>query len=157
MNTLRKLPSVSALHWVKPSVLITDATSEDDESATLGAARSMRLDVEAVLKGARWAVIDADTAPFKATIAIAQRVRTEEERRVIPGTEAVRQSCTGRSCPPPPPPRYQTVSVQRQVARAVFVLRHRDGARFEYALDHIDPKTSGGAFAKQVITLLKAR
>ena len=156
-TTLRFLPAASALRWVKPSALIADATSEDEASATLGAAHSMRLDVETVLKGARWSIVSADSAPFSATIAIVQRTRFEEERRVIPGTEAVAQRCTGRSCPPPPPPRYQMVTVQRQHSRAVLVVRRRDGARFEYALDHVDPKSSGGAFAKQIITLLRAR
>lgn len=159
---LEALPPTATIAWVHPSVLIAGATSEDDESAALGSVRSMRLDVEAVLKGERWTFVDADTAQFAASIAIVTRSRFEHVRRVIAGTEARPPTCdatrSARPCPPPPKPQYETVSVHVTDSRAIFAIRRRrDGARREHTVTHVDARTSGGLFAKLVIELLRAR
>lgn len=159
---LASLPATASIAWVRPSVLLADASSEDDASATLGSVRQMRADVEAVLKGERWQVLDTDTAQYLATIAIARRASFEPERRVVPGTENPPRTCddtkTGGRCGSPPPPQYQTVSVPVTTERVIFVIvRRRDGARHVHAGGFLNAASSGGLFAKQVITLLRTR
>ena len=156
------LPATATIAWVRPSVLIADATSEDDENAMLGSVRGMRADVEAVLKGERWSVVEGDTAQYLATITIAKRTTFQPERRVVPGTENPPRTCdstrSGARCVPPPPPQYQTVSVPVTTERVVFVMARRlDGARHTHVGGFGDAKSAGGLFAKQVITLLRAR
>jgi hypothetical protein len=156
------LPATATIAWVRPSVLIADATSEDDENASLGSVRGMRADVETVLKGERWHVVDSDTAQYLATITIAKRTTYQPERRVVPGTEFPSRTCdaTTGACrgAPTPPPQYQTVSVPVTTERVVFVIvRRQDGARHAYGTGFLNAASSGGLFAQQVITLLRAR
>ena len=156
------LPAKATWQWVSPRELVADATTEDDESAKLGAVRSMRLDVEAVLKGERWAVERSDTAAFQATIAILQRTTYREERRLKPTTNLPRPLCDAtrspRPCPPPPAPEYVIIHVPETSSKSVFVIRRRsDGAIASFTSSASDARLSGGAFAKYVITLLKAR
>lgn len=159
---LTSLPATASLAWVRPSVLIANASSEDDASVTLGAVRQMRVDVETVLKGERWQVLETDTAQFLATIALAKRTSFEPERRVVAGTENPRRTCdaTTGGCRglPTPQPVYQTVSVPVTTERVVFVIvRRTDGARHVFAGAFLNAASSGGLFAKQVIELLRAR
>lgn len=159
---LTSLPAAATIAWVRPSVLITNASSEDDASVTLGAVRQMRVDVETVLKGERWQVLETDTAQFLATIALAKRTSFEPERRVVAGTENPRRTCdaTTGGCRglPTPQPVYQTVSVSVTTERVVFVIvRRTDGARHVFAGAFLNAASSGGLFAKQVIELLRAR
>lgn len=159
------LPATASIAWVRPSMLIADASSEDDASATLGSVRQMRFDVEAVLKGEHWHVVSSDTAQYLAAIALVKRTTHQSERRALPSTEPPRPRCdatttatTGSRCVPPPPPRYQTVSVPVTTERVVFVItRQHDGARYLYSGGFLNAASSGGLFAKQVITLLRAR
>ncbi|MDP1891461.1 MAG: hypothetical protein Q8K55_11275 [Gemmatimonadaceae bacterium] len=159
---LEALPATASIAWVLPSVLIADASSEDDASAALGSVRQMRLDVEAVLKGERWQVLDTDTAQYLATIALARRTTFQPERRAVgeaspPGRscDATTGVCRGSSAARP---QYQTVSVPVTTERVVFVItRRHDGARHVYAGGFGNAKSSGGLLAQQVITLLRAR
>ncbi len=159
---LTALPATATIAWVRPSLLIADATSEDDESATLGSVRQMHLDVEAVLKGEHWHVVTSDTAQYLATIALVRRTANQSEQRVVPGTESPPRTCdasrSGSRCAPPPPPQYRTVNVPVTTERVVFVITRRwDGARHAYTGGFFDAGSAGGLFAKQVITLLRAR
>lgn len=160
--TLASLPPQSSLAWVRPSVLIANASSEDDASVTLGAVRQMRVDVETVLKGERWQVLESDTAQFLATIALSKRTTFQPERRVVPSTENPRRTCdaTTGGCRgvPTPQPVYQTVNVPVTTEHVVFVIvRRADGARHVHAGGFLNAASSGGLFAKQVIELLRAR
>jgi hypothetical protein len=159
---LASLPAASSLAWVRPSVLIADASSDDDASATLGAVRQMRLDVETVLKGERWRVLDSDTAQFVATIALARRTTFQQEQRTEAGASTPGRTCdaTTGACRASTsrPTQIRTVSVPVTTERVVFVIvRRRDGARHVYASGFLNAASSGGLFAKQVIELLRAR
>jgi hypothetical protein len=160
---LESLPATATIAWVSPSMLIADATSEDDQSATLGSVRQMHLDVEAVLKGERWQVVNSDTAQFLATIALVKRTTFQPERRVVAGTDNPTRTCdatTGgcRGAPTTSQPRYQTVSVPVTTERVVFVItRRHDGARHVSVGGFLNAQSAGGLFAQQVITLLRAR
>lgn len=155
------LPATATFAWVRPGMLLTDVTSEDEASASTGAVRLMRLDVEAVLRGERWTAATADTAQFAAAIALVRRTMFEEQRRVVPGTEMRPPTCdntrTGGRCPPTPPTRYQTVSVAVTTTEAVFIMRRRaDGALRAWHVPYVDARTTGGRFAQGVIELLRA-
>lgn len=160
---LKGLPATASIAWVRPSVLITNASSEDDASVTLGAVRQMRLDVETVLKGERWQVLDADTAQYLAAIALLKRTEIQSVRRVVPGSESQPRLCddrkTGGLCGKPDnAPRYQTVAVPVTTEQVVFVIvRRTDGARHVHVGGFLNAASSGGLFAKQVIRLLRAR
>ena len=162
---LTALPATATIAWVRPSVLIADATSADDESATLGSVRQMRLDVEAVLKGEQWHVVTSDTAQYLAAITLVKRTTYQSERRALPTTglpqprcDATTTATAGSRCVPPPPPQYQTVSVPVTTERVVFVItRRHDRARHFYAGGFLNAQSSGGLLAQQVITLLRAR
>ncbi len=162
---LTALPATATIAWVRPSLLIADATGADDESATLGSVRQMRLDVEAVLKGEHWQVVTGDTAQYLAAITLVTRTTYQSERRALPTTglpqprcDATTTATSGSRCVPPPPPRYQTVSVPVTTERVVFVItRRHDGARHSYSGGFLNAQAAGGLFAQQVITLLRAR
>lgn len=160
---LEALPATSSISWVRPSMLIADATSEDDQSATLGSVRQMRFDVEAVLKGERWQVLDSDTTQYLATIALVRRTTFHPERRVTaemrpPGRtcDATTGACRGSTTATQP--QIQIVSAPVTTQHVVFVIvRRTDGARHVHAGGFLNAASSGGLFAKQVITLLRAR
>jgi hypothetical protein len=147
---------------VRPSVLIADASSEDDASATLGAVRQMRLDVETVLKGERWQLLETDTAQFLATVALVKRTTFQEERRLVAGASTPGRTCDATTgvcrASTSRPTGYQTVSVPVTTERVVFVIvRRRDGARHVHAGGFLNAASAGGLLAKQVIELLRAR
>jgi len=160
---LNALPATASIAWVRPSVLITNASTEDDASVTLGAVRQMRLDVETVLKGEHWQVLETDTAQFLATIALVKRTSFQPERRVTaemspPGRtcDATTGACRGSTTAARP--RIQTVSAPVTTEQVVFVIvRRMDGARHVHVGGFLNAASSGGLFAKQVIGLLRAR
>lgn len=160
---LTSLPASSSIAWVRPSVLISNASSEDDASVTLGAVRQMRLDVETVLKGERWQVLETDTAQFLATIALVKRTSFQPERRVTGEMSPAGRTCdatTGacRGSTTAARPQIQTVSAPVTSEQVVFVIvRRTDGARHVHAGGFLNAASSGGLFVKQVIGLLRAR
>jgi len=158
---LGALPAKATFAWVRPSELLLDATTADETSAGTGAARSMRLDVEALLLGQGWSMVPAESAQFVATVAIVQRIAYHTVNRTLQTNQPKPPRCDltrSGSCPPVPP---QQVTVTERVpvgeSQAVLAIRRRaDGARTERTSP--DPRTqqAGGLFVKELIGLLKA-
>lgn len=160
-RVLEVLPRQATIAWVRPSDLLADAMQEDDASVGTGEVRSMRLDVEAVLKGEGWRVVAADSAQFIATLALRRRTTFESQRRQVQGTEVPTPRCdatrTGGVCPPAPKPRYQTASVAVSTTVAFLRLRRQaDGAQREWTHGYDDHRVLGGLFAREMILALRS-
>ena len=165
---LYTLPSKATFAWVRPAELFADATSGDNESAGTGAARSMRLDVEALLLGQGWTMAPAESAQFVATVAIAQRTTYRTETRTVqtaPPPQPARCDLTrtggrsgGSSCPVAPPTRSETINVPVGETHPLLAIRRRaDGAQTVRTSPDLGTKQAGGYFVKELIALLRVK
>lgn len=164
---LIELPPRATYAWVRPRRLQSDATAEDDASYNSKDAVSIRLDVDAVLKGEGWAVVDPDSAQYTATIALVGSTRVVQELREVQHTDpppvrcdatrtgtGARPACTGTA-----PSVSRTASVAKMVTdeQVMFMIRRRaDGASHVRSMPFVNATSAGGIFAKDVIFLLKS-
>ena len=165
---LYTLPAKATFAWVRPSELFADATSGDEESAGTGAARSMRLDVEALLLGQGWSKTPAESAQFVATVAIVQRTTYRTETRTVQASQPPQPArCDltrtggrggGSTCPVAPPSRTETINVPVGETHPLLAMRRRaDGAQTVRTSPDLGTKQAGGYFVKELIALLKVK
>jgi len=157
---LTALPAKASFAWVRPAEMFSDATSGDEESAGTGAARSMRLDVEALLLGQGWTMAPAESAQFVASIVIMQRTAYRTETRGVqssPPPPPCDLTRSGRACPASIAPQTQTVNVPVGETHAVFAIgRRADRAVAQRTSPEPGTQQSGGYFVKELIALLRA-